>query len=79
MNARLNRTPRRHVDLPTGYELITVPPHGKPQITCPLWPDCGCQANCTAGSERAGRMQWAAIALMLATAAIAGLIYVGTH
>jgi len=69
----------RHPDLPTGYELIAVPPDGAPQLVCPLWPDCECAADCTAGSapRRARRVF---LALAFATLAIAtGLILWSVH
>ncbi|TIO72202.1 hypothetical protein [Mesorhizobium sp.] len=44
MSERLNRASVR--------EIITVPPHGEPQLVCPLWPECECRADCVAGGER---------------------------
>lgn len=80
MNPRLNQRPvsQRHVDLPTGqaFRTITVPGIEKPNLTCPLWPDCDCETDCTAGNERAGRVRWLLYALVAATAVIgAGLLY----
>ncbi|TIN82674.1 hypothetical protein [Mesorhizobium sp.] len=66
MNERLNRASAR--------EIITVPPHGEPQLVCPLWPDCDCQSDCTAGKERR-RAQHIFLGLVGLTAAIgAGLV-----
>ncbi|QKC83239.1 hypothetical protein EB232_17925 [Mesorhizobium sp. NZP2077] len=59
-------------------ETITIPPNGKQISVCPLWPDCDCEADCTAGTERASRVQWVMFGLMSAVALIgAGLIYAG--
>lgn len=59
-----------------GYSRICVPPDGKPQIVCELYPDhCLCTGDCVDRSSirRARRI---VIALIAATAAIAaGLFY----
>ncbi|MDG4903165.1 hypothetical protein P9279_21895 [Mesorhizobium sp. WSM4962] len=69
MNERLNRASAR--------EIITVPPHGEPQLVCPLWPDCDCRSDCTAGGERR-RALWIARALGVTAVLIgAGLLFAG--
>lgn len=63
MNARLNHAAQR--------ETITVPPDGKPQVVCPLWPDCDCAADCVAGGD-VRRAQRIFLALVGLAAAIGG-------
>ncbi|RWB85956.1 MAG: hypothetical protein EOQ52_20630 [Mesorhizobium sp.] len=65
MSARLNRASAR--------EIITVPPHGEPQLVCPLWPECECQANCIAGGQRR-RVMWIVYGLAIATGLIGGVM-----
>lgn len=68
-------TPLDHVA--PGYIRICVPPHGKPQIVCTLFPECMCEADCI--DRRDARMvRRILIGFITATIAIAaGLIFWG--
>ncbi|TPN43236.1 hypothetical protein [Mesorhizobium sp. B1-1-7] len=68
---------KRHVDLPAGYEFISLPPHCEPVIRCVNWPECMCGDDCTtSASPRAdwfARLSLAAIVLVAIGLLIAGL------
>lgn len=68
LSAPLNHVSRR-------YDRICVPPDGKPQLVCDLWPECMCDADCIDRSD-AILMRRVGIILIAATLAIvAGLMF----
>jgi len=72
MNERLNR--------PAAREIATAPIfQSEPRHVCPLYPDCECADDCTAGGARR-RAQAVFLTLVALTAALAaGLVLWSLH
>jgi hypothetical protein len=67
MNERLNR--------PVAREIATAPIfQGEPRHVCPLYPDCECSSDCTAGAQRRRAIAIAKCLAVAAVAIAAGLI-----